>query len=69
MKLLKRLTTKFAWARLFASILIAAQVALCAPPVQAASPTYIVQHGDTLSLIAQRYDTTVQALATPTTFL
>ncbi len=63
MKLLKRLTTKIAWARLFAAILIAAQVALCAPPVQAASPTYIVQRGDTLSLIARRYDTTVRAIA------
>ncbi len=63
MKLLKRLTTKIAWARLFAAILIAAQVALCAPPAQAAPPTYIVQHGDTLSLIARRYDTTVRALA------
>jgi len=63
LKLLKRLTTKLASARLLAAILIAAQVALCAPPVQAASPTYIVQHGDTLSLIAGRYDTTVRALA------
>ena len=63
MKLLKRLTTKIAWARLLAAILIAAQVALCAPPVQAASPTYIVQRGDTLSLIARRYSTTVRAIA------
>ena len=63
MKLLKRLTTKIAWARLFAAILIAAQVALCAPPIQAASPTYIVQRGDTLSLIARRYSTTVRAIA------
>ena len=63
MKLLTRLPTKIAWARLFAAILIAAQVALCAPPVQAASPTYIVQRGDTLSLIARRYDTTVRAIA------
>ncbi len=52
------------WARLLAAILIAAQVALCAPPVQAASPTtYIVQRGDTLSLIARRYNTTVRAVA------
>ena len=52
------------WARLLAAILIAAQMALCAAPVQATSPpTYIVQRGDTLSLIARRYDTTVRALA------
>jgi len=63
LKLLKRLTTKIAWARLLAAILIAAQVGLCAPPVQAASPTYIVQRGDTLSLIARRYSTTVRAIA------
>jgi len=61
---LNQLNTKDAWARLLATILIAAQVALCATPVQAASPTiYIVQHGDTLSLIARRYNTTAQALA------
>jgi murein DD-endopeptidase MepM/ murein hydrolase activator NlpD len=58
------LNTKNAWARLLAAILIAAQVTLCAAPVQASSPTtYIVQSGDTLSLIAQQYNTTVQALA------
>jgi murein DD-endopeptidase MepM/ murein hydrolase activator NlpD len=59
------------WARLLAAILIAAQVALCAAPVQAAPPqgptisttTYIVQPGDTLSLIARRYNTTVRAVA------
>jgi murein DD-endopeptidase MepM/ murein hydrolase activator NlpD len=59
------------WARLLAAILIAAQVALCVAPVQAAPPqeptisttTYIVQPGDTLSLIARRYNTTVQAIA------
>jgi murein DD-endopeptidase MepM/ murein hydrolase activator NlpD len=74
--LLNRLNTKIAWARLFAAILIAAQSALCAPAVQAAPPqgpaaqeptvsttTYIVQPGDTLSLIARRYNTTVQAIA------
>ena len=61
---MNQLNTKNAWARLLAAILIAAQVALCAPPVQAASPTtYIVQRGDTLSLIARRYDTTVRAIA------
>lgn len=50
--------------QLLAAILIAAQVALCALPVQAASPTtYIIQRGDTLSLIAQRYNTTVRAIA------
>jgi LysM repeat protein len=55
---------KNAWARLLAAMLIAAQVALCALPVQAASPTtYLVQHGDTLSLIARRYNTTVGAMA------
>ncbi len=55
---------KNAWARLLAAILIAAQVALCAPPAQAASPTtYVVQRGDSLSLIARRYDTTVRAVA------
>ncbi len=59
-----RFNTKNAWARLLVAILIAAQVALCAPPVQAASPTtYVVQRGDTLSLIARRYDTTVRAVA------
>jgi len=64
LKLLKRLTTtKIAWARLFVALLIAAQVALCTPPVQAAPPTYIVQRGDTLSLIARRYNTTVGAIA------
>ena len=52
------------WARLLAAILIAVQAALCAPPVQAASPTtYVVQRGDTLSLIAHRYNTTVGAVA------
>jgi murein DD-endopeptidase MepM/ murein hydrolase activator NlpD len=55
---------KFHLTQLLAAILIAAQVALCAPPAQAASPTtYVVQRGDTLSLIARRYDTTVQAIA------
>ena len=64
MERLKQLNTKTAWARLLAAILIIAQVALCAAPVQAASPTtYIVQRGDTLSLIARRYNTTVQAIA------
>jgi murein DD-endopeptidase MepM/ murein hydrolase activator NlpD len=59
------------WARLLAAILIAAQMGLCAAPVQAAPPqeptisttTYIVQAGDTLSLIARRYNTTVRAVA------
>lgn len=64
MERLKQLNTRTAWARLLAAILIIAQVALCAAPVQAASPTtYIVQRGDTLSLIARRYNTTVQAIA------
>jgi len=52
------------WAKLLATILIAAQLALCVAPVQAASTTtYIVQPGDILSLIARRYNTTVQAIA------
>jgi murein DD-endopeptidase MepM/ murein hydrolase activator NlpD len=47
-----------------AAILIAVQAVLCAAPVQAASPTtYIVQDGDTLSLIARRHNTTIQAIA------
>jgi murein DD-endopeptidase MepM/ murein hydrolase activator NlpD len=58
-------------AQLLATILIAAQVALFSAPVHAAPPqgptisttTYIVQAGDTLSLIAQRYNTTVRAVA------
>jgi murein DD-endopeptidase MepM/ murein hydrolase activator NlpD len=58
-------------AQLLAAILIAAQMGLCAAPVQAAPPqeptisttTYIVQAGDTLSLIARRYNTTVRAVA------
>lgn len=61
------LNTKHTWLRLSAVILIAAQAALCATPVQSASPpepaTYIVQRGDTLSFIARRYNTTVQAIA------
>ena len=89
------MNTKSAWARLLAAILITTQVALCAAPVQAASPqeptiiadprliqvgqrlvipasvttpplsttTYIVQRGDTLSLIARRHNTTVRAIA------
>ncbi|MBL7183191.1 MAG: peptidoglycan DD-metalloendopeptidase family protein [Anaerolineae bacterium] len=57
------MNTKNAWARLLAAILIAAQVALCAPPIQATSPTYIVQRGDILSLIARRHHTTVRAIA------
>ncbi len=52
------------WARCLAAVLIAAHLALCASPVHATSPTtYVVQPGDTLSLIARRYDTTVQAIA------
>ena len=72
MKLLKRLTTKIAWARLFAAILIAAQVALCAPLVQAAPPqgpvaqestvVHIVRLGETLFSLAQHYGTTVEAI-------
>ncbi len=58
------MNTKNAWARLLAAILIAAHLALWATPLQAASPTtYTVQRGDTLSLIARRHDTTVQAIA------
>lgn len=64
MELLNQWNTKNARVRLLAAILIAAQLALCVAPVQAASTiTYIVQHGDTLSLIARRYHTTVQAIA------
>jgi murein DD-endopeptidase MepM/ murein hydrolase activator NlpD len=49
-------------------ILIAAQVALCAAPVQAASPqeptvVHVVRLGETLYAIAQHYDTTIEAIA------
>ncbi len=60
------------WARLFAAILIAAQVALCAPPVQAAPPqgpvaqestvVHVVRLGETLFSLAQHYGTTVEAI-------
>ena len=54
--------------QLLAAILIAAQVALCEAPVQAAPPpestvVHVVRLGETLSLIARRYNTTVRAIA------
>jgi len=54
--------------QLLAAILIAAQVALCVAPVQAAPPpestvVHVVRLGETLSLIARRYNTTVRAIA------
>lgn len=73
MELLNQLNTKSAWARLFAVILIAAQSALCAAPVQAAPPqgpmaqestvVHVVRLGQTLFSIAQHYGTTVEAIA------
>ncbi|MEE8163297.1 MAG: LysM peptidoglycan-binding domain-containing protein, partial [Anaerolineae bacterium] len=73
MELLNQLNTKSAWARLFAVILIAAQSALCAAPVQAAPPqgpvaqestvVHVVRLGETLFSIAQYYGTTVEAIA------
>ncbi|MFQ5812364.1 MAG: LysM peptidoglycan-binding domain-containing protein [Anaerolineae bacterium] len=68
MERLNRLNTKGIWARLLAAILIAAQLALWAAPVQAASPqeptvVYVVRLGETLSTLAQHYDTTVEAIA------
>lgn len=56
------------WAKLLAAILIAVQVALCVATVQAAPPpestvVHVVRLGETLSLIAHRYNTTVQAIA------
>ncbi len=68
LKLPKRLTTKIAWVRLFAAILIAAQVALCAVTVQAAPAqepivVHVVRLGDTLYSIARHYGTTIEAIA------
>lgn len=73
MELLNQLNTKSAWARLFAVILIAAQSALCAAPVQAAPPqgpvaqestvVHVVRLGETLFSIAHRYNTTIRAVA------
>jgi len=73
LELLNQLNTKSAWARLFAVILMAAQSALCAAPVQAAPPqgpmaqestvVHVVRVGETLFSIAQHYGTTVSAIA------
>ncbi|MBC8262717.1 MAG: LysM peptidoglycan-binding domain-containing M23 family metallopeptidase [Anaerolineales bacterium] len=73
MRILSRLSTKSAWARLFIVILIAAQVALCAAPVQAAprqgpatqelTVVHVVRLGETLYSIAQHYGTTIEAIA------
>lgn len=67
MERLNRLNTRGACARLLAAILITVQLTLCAAPVQAAPPQestviHVVRLDDTLSFLAQRYGTTIEAI-------
>jgi murein DD-endopeptidase MepM/ murein hydrolase activator NlpD len=48
--------------RLFLFTLVFAPVAYAAPPIQEPTTVYVIQLDDTLSAIASRYETTVQAL-------
>ncbi len=71
MERLNRLDARSTWVRLFAVMLIAAQVALCAPVQAAPSPgpvaqgapvVHVVRSGETLFSIARRYGATVEAI-------